>query len=124
MLRSGLSRGCNFYTLDQGLGKEARMDYLDFMKEKIGEANDGISEYASQLEDLCGLVLDPIGEMIEATENGLYEIPYDVDPDVVVSYLNAASDGAEHYAEELYDTTDCTEHLDELMEYLGLEYDV
>ena len=93
-----------------------------YVKKMVGLIEDvyaGMKTYAETLEDLSGNVLDPIGEMTELTQG--FDIPEFVDQDFVLSKLEEAEAGAEQYAEDLSDTTDCTYPLDEIAEHLENE---
>ena len=96
-------------------------EYKQAVLKAINEAYDGIDEYAYALEDLSGLVLDPIGRIRELTEQ--VDLPSELSEDDILEYVGEAEDGAERYAETLEDTTDCTYPLDKLAEYLGIEFD-
>ena len=93
------------------------MDYVSQMLALIDEAYVGLDVYANQLEDLSGNVLDPIYSMKTLTEES-YDLPEYVDREYVLSLLDEAVEGAESYAETLYDTTDCSYPLDQVSSHI------
>lgn len=94
------------------------MNYYEAIDELCQQVADGISEYAVSLNDLDGLVFSPIGDMRQLSFDST-SLPVGAEQQLILDLLDEAEEGAFDYAANLYDTTDCTEPLDRLCEYLG-----